>query len=147
MSAYGDNPDLHRLVDESFVCTAPADAPCRTSPTCDCENWCGCDGSPEDAADNHGTDHCCMQTTAPGQGCWIELWVNGSDLEGGYSGSHELADLWFNGDGELIWPDGPVTVDWEDEYCTWKYADYARPVVSPAALEDPRQPTLPLGGA
>lgn len=121
MSAYGDNPTYHAIAEERFVCTAPADALCRTSPTCECENWCCCDGSPEDAADNHDTEHCCMTTAKTGQGCWIEPWVNASDLEDCYEGD-PLAVWTYDADDEHHWPDGPVTCDWEDEYVAWSYA-------------------------
>ena len=120
MSAYGDNPEYHSIADERFVCIAPDDARCRTSPTCECENWCCCDGSPEDATDNHDTEHCCMTTVKPGQSCWIEPWVNSVDLEDSYGG--EPLKVWiYDADGNGHWPNGQVTCEWEGGYVLWEY--------------------------
>lgn len=134
MSAYGDDPTVHAIRHGRFVCTADPDAPCRTSPTCEnCEHWCGCDGSEQDAADNHDLadgEHCCMLTKKPGQSCWIEPLVNGDGIEESWVGNV----IWPVPD-DLIdprprdedgcpgdFPDGPVTVDWDHDYCTWAYA-------------------------
>ena len=129
MSAAGDDPKVHRIVDERFVCTALPDAKCRTYPTGSCEQWCGCDGSPEDAADNHDEgEHCCSTTRKDGQACWLEPWIN-ADLSDCYSTEWPVYGMAF--------PDGPVTCDWEDEYVTWKYADDTVPVLEDDAAEVP----------
>lgn len=117
MSAYGDNPEFHRIVDERFVCSAPADAPCRTFPTCECESWCCCGITGESHDDG---DHCCMSTVKPGQGCWIEPWVNASGLEDCYA-SDPLSVWVYDSDGETSWPDGAVTCDWEGDFVAWEY--------------------------
>lgn len=118
-SAYGSDPNTHRIVVGEFVCSAPADAKCRTSPTCECENWCCCDGSPEDAADNHYEDeHCCMATVKAGQGCWIEPWVDAVGVEDTYD---ENTMRFYDDDDEPIYPDGPVVCDWDDGI-RWRYA-------------------------
>lgn len=127
MSAHGNNPEFHSIKDGLFDCTAPEDAPCRTSPTCECDEWCCCDGSAVDRADNHDADeHCCMTTTKPGQGCWMEPWVDAGDIEDSFAG--DLAPLLADqvGADEFVWPDGPVTVDWEGDGCTWDYVEVSR---------------------
>lgn len=120
MSAYGDDPRHHAIKDDEFVCTAPADAPCRTSPTCECENWCACDGSPDDARDTHGEGgHCCMTTTKAGQGCWLGPWVDAAGLGESYANQDDWPNvrIW----AETNWPEGPVTCDWADGVF-WRYA-------------------------
>lgn len=129
MTAYGDSPAYHRIEGERFVCTAPDDAKCRTSPTCECENWCCCDGSPEDAKDSHDDgEHCCMTTVKSGQGCWIEPWVDAVGVD--ECGDHN-AFLHDDG-GEVTVPDGPVTCDWDDGIC-WTYAVTTNPPASEAS--------------
>lgn len=119
-TAYGSDPNTHHIVGGRFVCSAPADAKCRTSPTCECENWCGCDGSPQDAADNHDEgDHCCMTTVKAGQGCWIEPWV---DAAGGVEDTGNSDEFLYDDDGEVAIPDGPVACDWDDGI-QWSYAE------------------------
>lgn len=112
-TAYGDDPQHHRITGGIFVCTAPPDAKCRTNPTCDCEVWC----SDEDAEDHDDGEHCCHATRVAGQPCWIEPWVNASDLEDCYEGDA----LDHYGDDGWEWPNGPVTCDWETEYVGWRY--------------------------
>lgn len=119
MSAHGDDPKVHAIKDQQFVCTAGPDAKCRTVPTCrDCEEWCGCSvtGEQHDAG-----EHCCRSTTQPGQPCWIEPWINASDLEDAFGGD-ALAAMVEDADGDLTWPDGPVTVEWQVDFCSWTYA-------------------------
>lgn len=117
MSAYGSDPAYHHIVDGAFVCSAPEDAKCRTSPTCECENWCCCDGSPEDVADNHDGEHCCMTTTEPGQGCWMKVWVDAVGVED----SGDSDEIRHDEDGLPILRDGPVDCDWDDGIL-WTYA-------------------------
>lgn len=108
-NAYGADVTTHSIVGGAFVCSAPADAKCRTSPTCDCETWCCCDGSPEDAADSHDEgEHCCMTTVKAGQGCWIKGWVDAQGL------SDSLEVRAYDEDGEPVIPDGPVRCEWDD---------------------------------
>ena len=136
-SAYGDDPEVHRLVDETFRCTAAEDAPCRTNPTCECETWCACDGSPQDASDNHEEgEHCCMTTRRPGLPCWIEPWVNASDIEDSCGHPYEeLRDRLVDTDDGLVWQDGPVTCDWDYDHILWHYADPTRTVHPPGAAD------------
>lgn len=116
-TAYGDNPEHHRIAAGVFECTAPADAPCRTSPTCDCEEWC-CDTP----ADHDPGDHCCMATVQPGQNCWMEAWVN-NDIDGSFDHENEIAPGEYDiASGERAWPNGAVTCDWED-YVVWRYVE------------------------
>jgi len=133
VSAYGDDPRYHQIVRERFVCSAPDDAPCRTSPTCDCEFWCGCDGSPEDAVDAHDGEHCCMTTTKPGRECWMVAWVEATGLEDSFTG--DTGELEY-GIGGYVWPSGPVTCEW-DEGVFWEYAG---PVQQPATEDQRREP-------
>lgn len=125
-SAHGDDPRYHAIKDGRAVCTAPEDAPCRTSPTCECENWCGCDGSPEDAKDNHdeGDDawgHCCMQTTKPGQSCWLVPWIEAPGLDESFDHSELSPADYDMVSGEHTFPDGAITCDWEDGVL-WRYS-------------------------
>lgn len=120
-NAYGANPEHHRIVNGQFVCTAPADAPCRTSPTCECENWC-CD----DPEDHDPGDHCCMATVKAGQGCWIEPWVDAAGLDDSYGSDAHLSGVWDDDNGEVAWPDGPVSCDWADGIY-WTYAPAPTP--------------------
>lgn len=119
MSAYGNDPAFHHIVDGSFVCSAPEDAKCRTFPTCECENWCCCDGSPEDVEDNHDGEHCCMTTVKPGQDCWMKVWVDAVGVED--SGQTDDG-VTYGEDGELILRDGPVECEWDDGI-GWGYAE------------------------
>ena len=130
MTAYGDDSALHFIRDGAFVCTAPLEAPCRTYPTCDCETW-NC----SDPADFEPGEHACMATQRPGQECWMSPWINDGAVLGDSYGDDEhygCPTEWF--------PDGPVTVEWDDG-CSWTYADATTPrdpeVVAPAppALE------------
>lgn len=172
MTAHGDNPELHRIVDGRFVCTAPLEAPCRTYPDCSCESF-GAEHT-EDYPDH---------VDVPGQACWIGEWIDTIGVGDSYV---DQEHVWLDGDW---FPDGPVTADWVDGECIeWQYADSTRPRPScsecgdpvrnedphtgwgmcasclhdairsgwepPATprtgvpeLEDPRQPALPLGGA
>ncbi len=108
--AYGADVRYHFIRDDGFVCTAPPDAPCRTVPTCECENWCCCDGSPEGAGSNHDdSHHCCMSTAKSGRGCWIAVWVDAQGIE-------DSIDADYDAEGERITTlsDGPVACDWDD---------------------------------
>lgn len=117
-NAYGNDPNHHRIVDGRFVCSAPADAKCRTSPTCECESWCGCDGSPEDAKDNHDEGECCCMTTVEsGRPCWIEPWVDAVGVED----TGDADAFLYDDEGEMTVPDGPVDCDWDDGI-QWTYA-------------------------
>lgn len=123
MSAHGDDPKVHAIKDGQFVCTAEPDAKCRTYPTCiDCEVWCGCQTEAR-AAENHDPgEHCCMTTAQPRQDCWIEPWITGGWLEDSF-GDDASEAMVENADGDLVWPDGSVTVDFEGDYCSWMYAE------------------------
>jgi hypothetical protein len=124
MAAYGDNAAFHAIKDGRITCTAPEDAPCRMIPTCECEQWCCCDGSPEDASDNHDLadgGHCCMTAVKSGS-CWFIPWIDGADLEDSYLGD-ALEMRRKDDDGDLtVWPDGPVITEWQGDYLAWEYA-------------------------
>lgn len=122
-TAYGDNPAYHHIRGGVFTCTAPADAPCRTHPTCDCEQWCCCD----DPADHDDDEHCCMTTTQSGQNCWLEPWVSGPGLDDSFDHHDQASPAEYNTlTDEYTWPDGPVICDWDDGIW-WRY-------VAPEAL-------------
>lgn len=122
-NAYGDDPAHHRIDGERFVCSAPADAKCRTFPTCECENWCCCD----EPGENHDEDeHCCMTTLKAGQDCWLEPWVHACGLEDSH---HDFGDDFepYDDEGERRpWPNGSVTCDWDDGIL-WQYAELVTP--------------------
>lgn len=118
-TAYGNDPAVHRIEGGRFVCLAAEDAKCRSNPTCECENWCCCDGSPQDSADNHDEgEHCCMTTAEAGRPCWIEPWVDAVGVEDTYD---DNAMRFYDADDEPVYPDGPVACDWEDGI-RWRYA-------------------------
>lgn len=117
-NAYGSDPRYHHFVDGAFVCSAPEDAKCRTSPTCECENWCCCDQA---AVDHDEGDHCCMTETKPGQGCWIKVWVDAAD-------ACDCIERVADEDGDLVViADGAVVCDWDDGICCSYAATEATP--------------------
>lgn len=118
--AYGDDPRYHQIARGMFICSAPADAKCRTIPTCDCENWCCCD-DPEEQQEHAGDNgHCCMTTVQAGCPCWIEPWIQLAGIEDSY---HDNAIRFYDeaDEEELGFPDGPVVCDWDDGV-RWRYA-------------------------
>ena len=110
-SAYGSDPATHRVIDGEFVCSAPGDAKCRTSPTCECEVWC-CD----DPEDHDEGDHCCMTTVKPGQGCWMAGRIDAQGVEDSHGEEHRYDD-----NGVAILHNGAVVLDWDDSVF-WSYA-------------------------
>lgn len=120
-NAYGSDPTVHHIVGGAFVCSAPEDAPCRTSPTCECENWCCCCASPPEGHD--AGVHCCASTAKPGQDCWIEPWVDVVGVEDSLPDHNALYDE----DGNLSFSDGPVWCDWDDGILI----GYAKPSTQP----------------
>lgn len=121
MTAYGDDPSLHHVTREgddapTFTCSAPPESPCRTYPTCECEQWCCCAG---DLGVHDPGEHCCTTTTKPGQPCWMGVHLDAFGVED--SGP----SLYAGPDHQPLRPGwNAVTVEW-DEGCSWEYADPA----------------------
>lgn len=110
MSTHGDDSTVHHIRDGRFVCTAPAGAPCRVYPACACEHW---------SEELHG------DTPEPGhepisqEECWATPWLDAVELWMNYQPADGLMGYTF--------PDGPVTISWEDDYLGWAYADDTQP--------------------
>lgn len=109
--AKGDDPTVHFIRDGRFVCVAEPTAPCRNYPGCECEAW---------SAELHGDPPAEGHEDRPQDECWIQPWMEATDLRDTYSADELLID-----DDEF--PDGPVAVEWQFDYLTWEYADDTEP--------------------
>lgn len=107
MSAKGNDSSVHFIRDGRFVCTAEPTAACRNYPACECEAW---------SAELHGDPPAEGHGDQPQDECWIAPWMDATDLCDTYSPTQALLD-----DDEF--PDGPVSVEWNEDYLTWEYAD------------------------
>lgn len=121
--AKGDDPAVHVIRGSRFVCTASAEAKCRTYPACECEDW---------DPDLHGDPPAAGHENVPQEHCWIKPWLDATDLTDCYGGD----DLTWLTDADVTFPDGPITTEWHGDYLTWEYADDSEPVINRDAGED-----------
>ena len=87
-------------------CHAPADADCRTYPTCDTETWS------EETCDDHTPAH----EASGGNPCWMLPWVDALRLDETY----DETDL-----PVTIIPGEPVDLEFEGDYVLWHYTKEA----------------------
>jgi len=113
-------PDEERRVESvQFVCTAPADADCRTYPECQCEtfNW-----AEDKTRDIEG------HPRVSGRDCWMGDWF---EAEGAVYVGDDYDDM-RDDCIPAIERGGHITVFFQEEWIEWKWAE---PIVDEAAAQ------------
>lgn len=139
----GPNPELHTVAvvvetDEdgprvsavNFTCTAPADASCRTYPSCDCEIFTECDDPVLHAEDEHTETARHDYSGHPyrsHQECWVQGWFdNGGAIYAGPDAGGMRDDQ-----VPAVVRTGHVAVSFMEDYVEWTW--HETPETAPRA--------------
>lgn len=102
-------PAEHRIQDGEAVCLGGPYSACHVYPDCDCESW-----SIDEEIGRH--EHPAQSNAE----CWVLGWLNATDLEDSATDDAVYRRLAMESD---IFPDGPISYEWEGDYVTWSYDD------------------------